>query len=89
MNCDKIYPSIDLHGEYSFSAEYLTKEFIDDNIFLKNKIFCIIHGIGEGIIKKKVHDVLKNDKRIKSYKIDFINPGCTIVEVKEEYLWVN
>ncbi len=85
MNYDKLYPSLDLHGEYAFSASVLTKEFIDDNIKLKNKKLCIIHGIGEGILKKAVHEVLKNDRRIKSYKVDFMNPGCTIVELKEDF----
>ena len=84
MNYDKIYPSIDLHGEYSFSAEVLTKEFINDNIKLGNKKLCIIHGIGSGILKDTVHQLLKNDKRIKSYKVDFMNPGCTLVEIKED-----
>jgi len=78
------YPTIDLHGEYAFSARELTKEFINDNILLKEKKLCIIHGIGQGILKKTVHEVLKQDKRIKKYYIDFMNPGCTIVEIKEE-----
>ena len=84
MNYDKIYPTIDLHGEYSFSAEVLTKEFINDNIKLKNKKLCIIHGIGKGIVKNTVHDVLKKDSRINSFKVDILNPGCTIVEIKED-----
>ena len=86
---NNLYPSMDLHGEYAFSAKELTKEFINDNITLKNKKIYIIHGIGKGILKKTVHEELKHDKRIKSYKVDFMNPGCTIVEIKEEYLWVN
>ena len=86
MDYTKIYPTLDLHGEYSFSAKYLTEEFINDNIHLKNKTFCIMHGIGEGILRKSVHDLLKHDKRIKSFKIDFLNPGCTIVNLKED-LW--
>ena len=85
MNND-IYPSIDLHGEYAFSAKELTKEFLDDNIILKNKKICIIHGIGQGILKNTVHEILKHDKRIKNYYVDFMNPGCTIVEFKEEIL---
>ena len=85
MNYDKMYPTLDLHGEYAFSANFLTKEFINDNIALKNKKLCIIHGIGSGKVKKEVPEVLKHDKRIKSYKTDFMNPGCTIVEIKEEY----
>lgn len=86
MNYDKIYPTLDLHGEYSFSAKVLTEEFINDNILLKKEKVCIIHGIGSGILKNTVHELLKHDKRIKSYKIDFLNPGCTIVEIKKEYL---
>lgn len=83
MNYDKLYPTLDLHGEYKFSAEILTKEFINDNISLKNKKLCIIHGKGEGKVKEAVYNVLKQDKRIKSYKLDFMNPGCTLVEIKE------
>ena len=86
MNYDKLYPTLDLHGEYKFSAEVLTKEFINDNITLKNKRLCIIHGIGEGRLKECVHDILKKDRRIKTYKVDFMNPGCTLVEIKEEYI---
>ena len=47
------YPTIDLHGEYAFSARELTMEFINDNILLKEKKLCIIHGIGQGILKKQ------------------------------------
>ncbi len=85
MNYDKIYPTLDLHGEYAFSAEVLTKEFINDSISLHNPKICIIHGIGEGILKNTVHEILKNDKRIESYYIDYFNPGLTIVEIKKEY----
>lgn len=85
MNYDKIYPTLDLHGEYTFSAKILTKEFINDNITLKNTKLCIIHGIGSGKVKDAVLEVLKEDKRIKSYKTDMMNPGCTIIEIKEEY----
>ena len=83
MNYDKIYPTLDLHGEYTFSAELLTKEFINDNITLNKKKLYIIHGKGEGKVKEAVYNVLKHDKRIKSYKTDYINQGCTIVEIKE------
>ncbi len=88
MDYTKLYPTLDLHGEYAFSAKFLTDEFINDNIHLKNKTICIMHGIGEGIVRKSVHEHLAKDKRVKSYKIDFENPGCTIIELKEE-LWEN
>ena len=84
LSDNRLLMSIDLHGEYSFSAEVLTKEFINDNISLGNKTLCIIHGIGTGVLKDTVHNILKNDKRIESYKVDFMNPGCTIVKIKED-----
>lgn len=84
MDYSKIYPSLDLHGEYQFSAKYLTEEFINDNIQLKNYMLCIIHGIGDGLVKKAVYEFLKTDKRVKKYKQDIFNPGCTIVELWED-----
>lgn len=84
MNYDKIYPTLDLHGEYQGSAKILTEEFINDNIALKKRTICIIHGRSGGILKKCVYEILKNDKRVKSYKTDYFNTGCTIVELKDE-----
>ena len=74
-------PTIDLHGEYKESAIILTKEFINDNITLKNEYVCIIHGIGKDILREAIHNYLKKDKRVNSYKRDFFNPGCTIVKL--------
>ena len=76
------YPSLDLHGEYLDNAITLVKEFITDNIILKNEYICIIHGIGTDILRRGVHDYLKHDKRVISYYRDFINPGQTIVNLK-------
>ena len=75
-------PSLDLHGEDSKTAEFLVKQFINDNIKMGNPKVLIIHGIGTGILKKKVHEVLKTDKRVVKYYIDFFNVGCTVVEIK-------
>ncbi len=76
------YPSIDLHGEYKESAIILVKEFIQDNIILKNEYINIIHGIGSDILRKSIHEYLKKDKNVLSYKQDFFNMGSTIVKLK-------
>lgn len=76
-------PSIDLHGENRESTEVLVKQFINDLCKLKCNSGVIIHGIGTGVVKKKVHEVLKKDKRVINYYINFLNPGCTIVELKD------
>ena len=75
-------PTLDLHGEYKEAALILTKEFINDNIILKNEYICIVHGIGTDTIRKNVHEYLKHEKRVKEFKRDFFNPGCTIVKLK-------
>lgn len=74
-------PSIDLHGETRDSARVLVMEFINDNIKLKNEKVLIIHGIGSGALKNEVHKNLKINKKVKSYKLDNFNNGCTVVKL--------
>ena len=76
------YPSLDLHGEYVSSALILVKEFISDNVLLKNEYINIIHGIGKDILRKNIHEYLKKDKNVVSFKQDFFNMGSTIVKLK-------
>ncbi len=75
-------PSIDLHGLDRDTARVKVLEFINDNIILKNEIICIVHGIGNGILKDEVHNVLRKNKNILDYKLFYNNIGCTIVRVK-------
>ena len=76
------YPSLDLHGEYLDNAIILVKEFITDNITLKNEYINIIHGIGKDVLRKGIYEYLKHDKRILSYKRDFFNLGQTIIKLR-------
>lgn len=75
------YPKIDLHGYDRDSARMGTNDFINENIILGNDTIVIIHGIGQGIVKQEVHNVLKNNKKVKEYKTDNFNSGCTIVKL--------
>lgn len=52
----------------------LVTEFINDNIKMGNKYLVIIHGKndhgrGRYILKNKLYEILKEDKRIVSYKL--------------------
>ena len=76
------YPKIDLHGMDREYALYKVKEFINDCYKLNYEYIVIIHGIGTGILKNSVLDYLKKEKRVLEYKLDFMNPGCTIVRLK-------
>ena len=75
-------PKLDLHGEISSMVEVLVNEFIHDNVIYENETVAIIHGISGGIIKKEVHEVLKNNINVKEFKIDSQNPGMTIAILK-------
>lgn len=74
-------PTIDLHGENKVISRILVEEFIKDNIKLKNPKIMIIHGIGKGILRKEVNMYLQKCQHVKSFYLDFMNPGCTIVEL--------
>lgn len=75
-------PSIDLHGLDRDTARLKVLEFIKDNKIIKNEIICIVHGIGNGIIKTEVHNTLKRNKNVIDYKLFYNNTGCTIVKIK-------
>lgn len=75
-------PTLDLHGEIKQSARVLVNEFINDNYFLKNKKVVIIHGIGSGALRKEVNAVLKNNKRVSSFRLVGYNTGCTLVYLR-------
>ena len=85
------YPILDLHGEYLDSALILVKEFIADNIILKNEYIVVVHGIGTDTLRRGIHEYLKHEKRVVSYKRNFFNMGETIIQLKLERKekWVN
>ncbi len=79
----KTYPSLDLHGMDKEFACFKVKEFLEDSSKLGYSYVIIVHGIGQGILKESVQKYLKKDKHVLEYKLDFMNPGCTIVHLKE------
>lgn len=76
------YPSIDLHGEIGDIAKVRVKDFIEENIILGIDTIIVIHGIGEGIVKNSVYEMLKINKDVISYNTDAFNRGCTIVKLR-------
>lgn len=77
-------PQIDLHGEDRIGARIKVNNFINDNFVLQNEEIAIIHGNGQGILKREVLNLLKNDNRVLEYSIDIYNPGCTLVRLKKK-----
>ncbi len=74
-------PKIDLHGMDREVARVAINDFINENYKLKNSIFCIIHGIGSGVLRKTTSDVLKSNKKVLEYKTYYYNQGSTIVRI--------
>ena len=75
------YPKLDVHGETSATIYTVLKDFIEDNIKLKNKYIIVIHGKGEGILKREIHYYLKRMKEVNTFNLDGWNPGMTIIEL--------
>ena len=59
----KNLPTLDLHGYDTSSARVSTNDFINRNIIMQNNKIVIIHGKGTGLVKKAVHEVLKENKK--------------------------
>lgn len=81
----KQLPTIDLHGLDRDTARVYVNDFVDENMRLGKKEIVIVHGIGEGILKKQVHETLKQNKYVVSYKLHTYNTGCTIVTLGGTY----
>lgn len=79
-------PTIDLHGIDRDYAKILVRDFINDQVKLREERIIIIHGIGKGIVKNAVFEELKHNSNVKSYKLDNFNSGCTVVELKKTQL---
>ncbi len=77
-------PELDLHGEDRIGATIKVNHFIDDNYNLGYSEIAIVHGIGNGILKKEVLKILKNNKKIIEYNIDCFNEGCTLARIVEK-----
>lgn len=63
-------------------VEALIIEFINDNVKMRNDIIVIVHGKSTGILTKKTHEVLRNNKNVLEFKLDNWNIGQTIVKLK-------
>jgi DNA mismatch repair protein MutS2 len=83
INLYKNLPTIDLHGFDREYAKYKINEFINDNYSMRNYKLVIVHGIGQGILKKTTQEVLRKNKLVEEYKIDNFNDGSTIVVLRK------
>ena len=76
-------PTINLHGETRETVVFQLNDFLNDNYKLHNEYVGVIHGYSSTILKNKVHEILKKNKQVDSFKVDPFNPGLTIVKLKK------
>jgi DNA-nicking Smr family endonuclease len=80
-----IRPEINLIGKDLDEATDLMNKYIDDAFLAGLVTVHIIHGRGEGILRKGLRAELSRNKHVKSYKSAPYNDGgegCTIVELR-------
>lgn len=76
---------LDLRGRRAEDAMIETDKFLDNAILSGINSLEILHGTGNGVLQKIVHDLLSKDKRVKNYQ--FAKPeqggvGVTLVNLK-------
>ncbi|WP_340105003.1 endonuclease MutS2 [Rhodohalobacter sp. 8-1] len=80
-----VKPKLDIRGYRGDDAVKELMHYLDKAISRGLRQVEIIHGKGEGILKKLVHEHLEQRKEIKSYNLapwEHGGPGCTLVELK-------
>ena len=77
-------PRLDVHGETYDSVSLYVSNFVDDNYKLGNKYIAIVHGKGEGILKKRVHELLKVNDKVEDFYLNNWSIGETIIVLKTD-----
>ncbi len=72
--------TLDLHGMSLEEGAQILEEWLDEGLRAGCKYFKIVHGKGEGILRKRVRAVLQRKKLIKCC-YDSEEGGATIVEI--------
>jgi DNA mismatch repair protein MutS2 len=78
-------PSLDIRGKRVEEVALLLEEFLDNAILLSQAELKILHGKGEGVLRKVVREHLKKVKSVASVKDEHVDrggDGITVVVLK-------
>ena len=76
---------LDIRGLETLEAESVVENYIDAAVMAKLGSVTIIHGKGTGALRKAVHDMLKRNRAVKSFRLGHYGEGeagVTVVELK-------
>ena len=76
---------LDIRGYETLEAESVVENYIDSAVMAKLGTVTIIHGKGTGVLRKAVHEMLKRNKAVKSFRLGRYGEGeagVTVVELK-------
>lgn len=78
-------PEIDIRGMETIEGVAAAEQFIDNAIMGKLSTVTIIHGKGTGALRNAIHQMLKRNKSVKSFRLGRYGEGetgVTVVELK-------
>ena len=78
-------PRLDIRGKYSYEIEELLENFIYEGQINSMNELTVVHGKGSGSLRKAVHDIIRKNKLVKSFRLGNWNEGdtgVTIIEIK-------
>ena len=76
---------LDIRGMECMEAESVVENYLDSARMAKYDTVTIIHGKGTGALRKMVHELLKRNKAVKSFRLGHYGEGeagVTVVEFK-------
>lgn len=76
---------LDIRGMESIEAEGVVENFLSAAVMGRLETVTIIHGKGTGVLRKAVHEILRRNKAVKSFRLGVYGEGeagVTVVTMK-------
>ena len=82
---EPVKPELDIRGLMVDEAIPVVERFIDSAVMAKLNTVTVIHGKGTGALRAAVHQCLKGDRHVKSFRLGRFGEGengVTVIELK-------